>query len=62
MAWLNNPLTPSQPISKNGDGTLVNPSGSDEKMQDVGAHGDELHKNINEDYDVAEDEDRWMVE
>ena len=64
FSWVNTPLTPISIPSKH-DGAATNAmdtGGSNvtdgENGRDLGGH----HGQIEVDYDVAEDDDRWMVQ
>ncbi|KAI9842834.1 MAG: hypothetical protein M1837_006855 [Sclerophora amabilis] len=61
ISWVNTPLPPVPvPSKRSAEPSVQTASLGDEMMRDHEAATEDAHKN--EDYDVAEDDDRWMVE
>lgn len=59
LGWVNTPLPPVKLNTKSVDATL---DSKDTGMGDANADGDNGDKAGEVDYDVAEEDDRWMVE
>ncbi|KAI9798495.1 MAG: hypothetical protein M1833_004762 [Piccolia ochrophora] len=61
IAWVSNPTTQTPTSTKPGIVAGAVSTDGDTSMQGDGSK-EEIQRGLNEDYDVAEDDDRWMVE
>lgn len=65
LAWVNTPLPPVKPtvsVDVDGDATMGNSSTNGESLKRRGGDGHTAAPEVVEvDYDVAEEDDRWMA-